>query len=102
LAGAEVDTTKLLDSCRLATKPYAELGGPAQAIDATWCLGYLTGIANVLEALKRACPPDGVGGGQLALVVVKYLDDHPERRHLTPLEHVVPALTDAFPCPDKP
>jgi hypothetical protein len=46
--------------------------------------------------------PPGASLDQVMRVTVKYLDDHPERRHLTPLEHVVPALTDAFPCPDKP
>ncbi len=56
------------------------------------------GTLDTYERLMAFCTPDGVKMGQTVRVVVKYLENHPERLH----EHVPllinEALKEAFPC----
>ena len=79
------------------------------------CLGYLFGIADLVkifltkgifmdvDGVKNQvgiiCLP-GVTGQQLKDVVVKYLRDYPEKRHLQARLIAVDALRKAFPCKD--
>jgi hypothetical protein len=74
-----------------------------------WYLGYVTGVADAREGEKvsvspagRAalpfCFPEGVTRGQVADVVLQYLEDNPKFRHLPASELVVGALFVAFPC----
>jgi hypothetical protein len=80
------------------------------------CIGYVVGIADLLMLFTYKgvtladadgngmtagfnwCRPAGVTNEQLADVVASYLRDHPEKRHLSALSQVVPALRDTFPC----
>lgn len=48
------------------------------------------------------CLPDGVTQGQVAKVVVKYMDDHPEKLHLRAEILVINSLIAAFPCTPEP
>ena len=73
--------------------------------DELFCLGYIGGVADVdgLEGAtfperQRSCVPDNVSNGQLMDVVVKYLKEHPEERHMLAAILIVEALTKAFPC----
>ena len=71
-----------------------------------YCGGYVTGIVDTLEALQSRgilpptalCVPEEVTKGQLADVVLKYLEQNPERRHLEAGSLVPEALNRAFPC----
>ena len=55
---------------------------------------------DILEEFKGTCVPEArVALGQLTDVVIKYLRDHPEERHLHGAVLVITAVSDAFPCP---
>ncbi len=67
------------------------------------CLGYIAGISDIdkLEAVvhdNRMCVPDDASGTQLAKVIVKYGDDHPEELNEPGAIFVLLALKNAFPC----
>jgi hypothetical protein len=71
------------------------------------CMGYLLGLNDAmnfnnakLEAPQRiyCVPPESVTSWQIQLVVIKYLEDHPEKLHEEAVVGVMDALTKAFPC----
>lgn len=78
------------------------------------CFGYITGVADVTQliALKAEeselrsrlafCRPVGVINGQLVDVVMAYLEDTPEDRHLPALGMIVVALRNVWPCSPGP
>lgn len=66
-----------------------------------YCGGYVIGVVDAVERSgsgPRICVPEGATKGQLADVVLKYLEDHPERRNRDAGELVPEALHAAFPC----
>lgn len=93
----------LLESCRDSTR-----GG------ANVCLGYVQGAIDTILLFKglavRAtqsdtpvlagwgCFPAGVTAGQGRDIIVRYLESHPERRHISGATQVYIALSEAFPC----
>ena len=52
------------------------------------------------EIAPAPCTPKGASLGQLARVVKKFLQDHPESLHLDAGGLVYNALNEAFPCPE--
>ena len=70
------------------------------------CVRYIMGIHDDQDTLlKRSfldepyfCVPDSAISGQLVKVVTNYLNEHPERLHLSAGSTVSSALRDAFPC----
>lgn len=67
------------------------------------CLGYIAGISDVdrVDAVakqNRMCVPDNASGAQLAKVIVKYGDDHPEELNEPGAIFVTLAMKKAFPC----
>jgi hypothetical protein len=82
------------------------------------CHGYIQGIhdahntyAALTDMTPNFCIPAGVNSTQLVKVVVKHLNEHPEKLHLTASSQVTNALYIAFPasykddftryCPDE-
>jgi hypothetical protein len=82
------------------------------------CLGYIEGVADELVSIKSlkipfrapngnmvifmhdsSCRPLEVTAGQAKDVVVQYLQNHPELRHLAATTSIYLALEKAFPCP---
>jgi hypothetical protein len=65
-----------------------------------FCTEIAWGMAAALQApdTHMACMAPNVKSGQLRDVVVKYLRDHPEKRHLGAANLVSLALQGAFPC----
>jgi hypothetical protein len=61
---------------------------------------YVAGIIDILlhEPKGLGCLPSTVTNGQLALIVGKYLEQHPEEHHLDAWLQVGWAVTNAFPC----
>jgi hypothetical protein len=77
----------------------------AETARQTFCLGYITGASDVdgmdgatFPERRHSCVREEVTNGQLKDVVVKYLKDHPEERHLLAAILVVKAQAKAFPC----
>jgi len=62
------------------------------------CLGYVNGVVDALASVGLFCLPQGVQREQSALVVRKYLNDHPEKLHMEADILVVRALEQAFAC----
>jgi hypothetical protein len=76
------------------------------ASDVGLCMGFISGIID-LETLDAGvlkhpthewCVPDNATTTQLAKVIVKYSNDHPEDLHLPGVLFVGKALVAAFPC----
>jgi Rap1a immunity proteins len=76
------------------------------ASDVGLCMGFISGVVdlNTLDSgiLKHPtngwCVPDSATSTQLAKVVVKYGNEHPEELHVTSVIFVANALLAAFPC----
>ena len=73
----------------------------------TFCKGYIVGILEAglfvslkhdYEAVPFCTPLDGMKPPQAQMIVVKYLEDHPEKLHFESVILAVDALSDAFPC----
>jgi hypothetical protein len=73
------------------------------------CIGYLTGISDGLALVNTftkgtkniwapICMPEKVPVSQLRSVILKYLKDHPERRHEGITILVTDAMRKAWPC----
>jgi len=70
-----------------------------------YCSGYIIGVSDTADTLALwdgspvlICIPDGVTAGQLWKVVVKYLNENPEKLHFAADSLVLAALEGAFPC----
>jgi hypothetical protein len=68
-------------------------------------MGYISGYIDSVvqkqpvDGQKALCfPPAGNSYDQDILVVVKWLNDHPEKLHLLKPDAIEQALADAFPC----
>lgn len=74
------------------------------------CDGYIYGTHDTLmdmftsfpkETILHYCPPKEVTTGQIAKVVMKYLEKHPEQLHEKADFLIHKAVQKAFPCPEK-
>jgi hypothetical protein len=97
-----VQQCKAVENIDLETKrvPIKDASG------AGLCMGFISGIID-LETMDSGvlkhpthtwCTPDSATITQLAKVIVKYGDDHPEDLHLPGVLVVAKALVAAFPC----
>jgi hypothetical protein len=119
-AKAQYSGNELLRDCSVAN---SEVTSPDKIAYASHCLGYLRGVADAMEfdigfrSSEPAsdppsgsvggrsyfpCIPDGASPDQLARVMVKYLNEHPEKLHQGAIALVLPAFKKAFPCPATP
>jgi hypothetical protein len=70
------------------------------------CLGMMQGITNLntiyeLALQKNAlfCNPEqGITNGEAAKIVVKYLNNNPQKFHEPKIELAIQAFREAFPC----
>lgn len=85
----------------------ANAGRAHDAAAITYFLGYLTGMAQLLQvnAYRKQqpaiCNGTEIAGGQMADVVGKFLSDYPERRGEGATQLTLAALLKAFPCPSN-
>ena len=73
------------------------------------CLGYVMGLDDGISILQSSetdrsrwspiCKPKEVTASQVQDVVIKYLDDHPEKRHEMIAILAIVAMRAAWPCP---
>jgi len=94
----------MLDECQYVEKPSADRSS-VEADKALACLAYVRGLIDGYELGRigetgRAmfCMPEEATLHQAALVVVKYLRDHPQDLHHSDAEVVLYALAAGFPC----
>jgi len=69
------------------------------------CTAYITAVSDSHDVFVEwgkmspmFCSPNEVTNGQLAAVVVKYLEANPEELHYAAADIVTNALAQAFPC----
>lgn len=90
--------TTLLAYCTESAKADLDTGVSVNWYQAGFCSGYVNGVWNTSD---KFCDPKGITLGQVVRVVLKYLNDHPERLHEHEAELVVDALRAAWPCKRK-
>jgi hypothetical protein len=103
------DADELVEKCRHVTEASAPSGvDPSTVLGAQSCLSFIAGVVDGGQLAARGdhrlfpiCFPSGVTTTQLAKIVVKYGDDHPEKLNIAGAAFVVTALRQAFPCPAK-
>lgn len=80
---------------------------PKDAPGLSYCFGYILGVVDMHNALNAVlsnprdntyCMPDSATATQLAKVVVKYGNDHPEELNQAALLVVSNAFVRSFPC----
>lgn len=103
-ADSYLDGDQLLSKCREAIKG-ADGDANYNSSDTNLCFGYLQSAADTHHAYTKSglvepifCRPEGVSVGKLVLIVVKFLDTHPEVLHNAAGGLVSAALREAFPC----
>jgi hypothetical protein len=62
-----------------------------------FCMGYVKGVAEVLDFQKQIHLPVGVTHGKLYDTVMDWLSSNPEQRHLAALDVIYLALRQHFP-----
>jgi hypothetical protein len=104
-AKAEVDRNSanyLLPACKAFVDGHSSEG--ASLVAQGYCGGLVSGVALIMgdSGLPYACAhiPDGVTTGQQVRVVIRYLEQRPNRLHEPFKELAVEALANAWPCRD--
>lgn len=62
-----------------------------------FCMGYIKGVADVLDHQEHIRTPKALTNGQLYDAVMAWLSNHPEQRHLAALDVIYLALRERFP-----
>jgi hypothetical protein len=95
------DGNEFLRHCTEFVKEYAE----SELFKAGSCYGFIEGyletwsISQPTPTLLSHCFPEtGVPNIQIARIIIKYLQDHPERLHYGRAVLLDIALNKAFPC----
>ena len=85
---------------------FVKAAGDASLARGEWfsagvCAGMVRAASFAAEASATfgPCVPDPSNLEEQVLMVVKYLNDHPEKLHEPDLVLIRQALVDAFPCP---
>lgn len=103
-----IDGNMLLNECSFELKDNIPNSDSVGLAHRAFCIGYLSGVKNLgslyaawIQGTQKKplfCTPYEVTTGQIIRVVVKFLNDHPERLHEHALFMVVDAMGQAFPC----
>jgi NAD dependent epimerase/dehydratase family enzyme len=107
MSTAEGTGAELLKQCKDAVN-FRDNSGPTN-FKVGQCLGYLSGLTDTAnyyhkKKIRNApnfCLPTEVTLGQEVMIVVKYLESHPEKLQETRFILAMTALKNAFPCNEK-
>jgi len=102
------DGNKLLDSCKDYPRA-SQLTAEVDRVKVMYCVGYVGGFTDGLIVSKglmkdksgppNVCAPEqGVQHGQAVLVVLKWLNEHPNLLHQDAPLLITLALEEGFPC----
>lgn len=93
---------ELLKWCKNASSDNAEVRG---SFTAGFCLGTMQTVGELLpfvneglDSVHKVCPPSAITNGQAAKIIVKYLQQNPEKLHLNGTALTIMALQNAYPC----
>lgn len=90
-----------LPGCQALVADGAKDEGLALDFRAGQCLGAVTVLQTWLKGVRATCMPPTATVRQIIRVVVKYMQDHPERLHEDVLNLAGPAIHKAWPCPNQ-
>jgi hypothetical protein len=102
-AADTIDAVKLREYCQLVGLDDSQMNDE-KILHASICLFYVAGISEGYGVSgvkpKEICYPEDsmVTNGQKALIVSKYLNDHPDMLNNPSYFLVLDALSKAFPC----
>lgn len=94
-AAQTVDGETLFGWCKSSGDPSEPIG--------SYCRGFIVGVLdaqgeqNIIHGF-RSCPPDSVSVHTARSLVMGWLNDHPERRHVGALSLAAEAFSEKFPC----
>jgi hypothetical protein len=70
------------------------------------CFSYIKGVFDLHQTLvargkieAQICKPLDVDLGQIGRVIIKYIEDNPDKVNITASSLILPALSEAYPCP---
>jgi hypothetical protein len=73
------------------------------------CLNYIKGVFDLHQTLvarekiePQICKPFDVDLGQMGRVIMKYIEENPQKMKITSSSLILPALREAYPCPLEP
>jgi hypothetical protein len=103
------DGNRLLEYCTSSVQfmDNGSFSSGTQSEQATWCIGYVTGIMDALDLARRLSDAQdvknypclaGTTSGQTTRVIVKYLRENPEKLQEPAASLSLTALQRAFPC----
>jgi Ssp1 endopeptidase immunity protein Rap1a len=90
-----------LPGCKLAAQDPRTLSSNRELIDAMNCIGFISAAREYTVLARdpfRACTPISAKNGEIALVIVKFLESRPSRLHESFALLVAEALQTAWPC----
>ena len=101
-----IDGNDLVSRCQKAVKFFdADNYDADNDIDISWCIGYVHSFTKVNAYYKAfdipvliCFPESGIENRQAIRVLVKYLQDHPEKLHEYDMILTISAFVEAFPC----
>ena len=92
------DGEELLPICKATVAYLSEHHRPAEnSFSDGYCLGLAIGVSETSDDVCSL----GVPSGQLVTMVVKFLEDHPDRLNLKNTTLIRQALMRAWPCKRK-
>ena len=102
--GRVFPSSELLRACTISVRSYdsgSRAGSTSEIGDTHWCLGYLQGALDTMLPHPQTygiCFPPGISTGQTARMIVKHLQERPERLHHPAIVELRTMLSRVFPC----
>jgi hypothetical protein len=104
---ASANTKDLLENCEEALKEeQRETPTSIGMVQMAQCHSFLKGVYLSMRLLKGPdnqelfCPTEGTNTSMLALILVEYLEAHPDEISQDEAKVASKAMADAFPCTD--
>lgn len=91
------DVARVKRLLQMCNQPVA-VKTPAQGIDAAICLGYVSGILETFDMLKRICVPRLVLSVDPTEPIVQYLNKHSEMQEWVAPIAILTAAEKIYPC----
>jgi hypothetical protein len=95
---ADVESANyIMPGCRIVSESDPDSKDVINKVRFARCSGIIEGL-YYRDDSKTVCPKGSVTNGQMIRVVVKYIDDRPERQHEYFKVLALEALRTAWPC----
>jgi len=72
------------------------------------CLNYIKGVFDLHQTLvarekidPHICKPPDADLGQIGRIIIRYIEVNPQKINITASSLILPALSEAFPCPES-